>query len=109
MSKRYIQVSKTVYLTIAILKIVLIVKFALAVYCPPGSYEVGNRTCHECPAGTYQPNDGSTKCLQCPYRVSYTEPGALRESQCIDICEYNSVFFQSHSLSTKAGIAANVT
>lgn len=57
-------------------------------YCPPGYYEVGNGTCEPCPVGTYQPDEGSTECVKCPYRVSSTEPGAVRESHCSDICEY---------------------
>lgn len=57
----------------------------LCVYCPPGYYEIGNRTCGPCPVGTYQPNEGSTECVKCPYRVSSTEPGAVRQSQCIEM------------------------
>lgn len=57
----------------------------LCVYCPPGYYEIGNRTCGPCPVGTYQPDEGSTECVKCPYRVSSTEPGAVRESQCIEM------------------------
>ncbi|PFX29109.1 Fibulin-5 [Stylophora pistillata] len=57
----------------------------LCVYCPPGYYEVGNRTCEPCPVGTYQPDEGSTECVKCPYRDAFTEPGAVRESYCSDL------------------------
>jgi len=57
----------------------------ICVICAPGYYGVANRTCLQCPSGTYQPDEGSTECLKCPFRLSLTEPGALRESQCIDI------------------------
>lgn len=57
----------------------------LCVNCAPGYYGMENRSCLPCPAGTYQPDEGSTACLKCPYRLSITEPGAFRESQCIDI------------------------
>ena len=70
-------------------KTLLSLRLTVSVHCPPGHYEVGNRTCEPCPVGTYQPDDRSTECVKCPYRVSSTEPGAVRESQCIDICEYN--------------------
>lgn len=30
---------------------------------------------------------GSTECIKCPYRRSQTEPGAVLESQCNDICK----------------------
>ena len=75
-------------LVTANLIIVLTLILTISVYCPPGYYEIGNRTCEPCPVGTYQPDDGSTKCVKCPHRVSYTEPGAARESLCIDICEH---------------------
>ena len=61
-----------------------------------------NRSCLPCPAGTYQPDEGSTACLKCPYRLSITEPGAFRESHCIDICKFVSFFtYVSFCLSIK--------
>ena len=61
--------------------------FFFSVICTPGYYGVANGTCLQCPSGTYQPDEGSTECLKCPFLLSLTEPGALRESQCIDICK----------------------
>ena len=63
-----------------------------SVLCPPGSYGVANGTCLQCPVGTYQPDEGSTECVECPSRLPYTEIGAVRESQCADICEFNHYF-----------------
>ncbi|XP_022784918.1 uncharacterized protein LOC111325373 [Stylophora pistillata] len=57
----------------------------LCEYCPPGYYEIGKRICEPCPVGTYQPDERSTECVKCPYLVSHTEPGAVRESFCSDI------------------------
>ncbi|KAL9986757.1 hypothetical protein ACROYT_G000947 [Oculina patagonica] len=57
----------------------------LCVYCLPGHYGAANGTCLTCPVGTYQPDEGRSKCVKCPFRVSWTEPGAVRESQCVDI------------------------
>ena len=59
----------------------------ILVNCAPGYFGIENRSCLPCPAGTYQPDERSTACLKCPYRLSITEPGAFRESQCIDICK----------------------
>lgn len=57
----------------------------LCVNCAPGNYEAGNRTCLQCPSGTYQPEEGRTECIKCPYRRSFTEPGAFTLSQCLDM------------------------
>lgn len=71
---------------------VLIVDFVISVHCQPGYYGVENETCLQCPVGTYQPDEGSPGCVKCPYRVSYTEPAAVRESQCVDKCEFRRDF-----------------
>ena len=52
---------------------------------------MSNGSCVPCLDGTYQPNEGSTECVNCPYRRSQTEPGTVIESQCIDICESESL------------------
>lgn len=65
--------------------------FLFTVKCAPGDYGMSNGSCVPCPDGTYQPNEGSTECVNCPYRRSQTEPGTVIESQCIDICESESL------------------
>ena len=64
-----------------------IIRSSFTVNCAPGFYAMSNGSCVPCPVGTYQPNEGSTDCLKCPYRLSKTEPGAVLESHCIDICK----------------------
>ena len=72
-----------------------------AANCPPGTYEtktkktmtdnrgleftVDQQICSPCEPGTYQPNEGSTKCIPCPSGVSLVT-GAITDENCIT-CE----------------------
>ena len=77
------------------------VHYFSAANCPPGTYEtktkksmtdnrgleftVDQQICSPCEPGTYQPNEGSTKCIPCPSGISLVE-GAITDENCIT-CE----------------------
>nr|XP_054765364.1 sushi, von Willebrand factor type A, EGF and pentraxin domain-containing protein 1-like [Lytechinus pictus] len=60
---------------------------AKCAYCEPGSRSsTGLELCELCPTNTYQPNRGSTQCLQCPRRRYTASHGARKLSDCRAYC-----------------------
>ncbi|XP_060568832.1 uncharacterized protein LOC132727392 [Ruditapes philippinarum] len=61
--------------------------------CFAGSKYVNNQRCVECEEGTYQPNNGSFQCIDCPFSIKYTPTtGAVSEDQCRSPCEAGKQF-----------------
>jgi len=64
---------------------VLYVNNFVCVNCPPGSHGALNGTlpsCFQCPVGTYQPNEGQTSCIPCPFGFNSYRKGLEKLSSC---------------------------
>ncbi|XP_033636703.1 sushi, von Willebrand factor type A, EGF and pentraxin domain-containing protein 1-like [Asterias rubens] len=55
--------------------------------CPRGQFSIsGLETCSKCAKGSYQTQEMSTKCHQCPVGQSTARIGATESAECIDLC-----------------------
>ncbi|XP_059140117.1 uncharacterized protein LOC131928191 [Physella acuta] len=70
---------------------VFIYQTALCAGCGKGNiYNRTTKTCAACPAGTYQPNDAASECLNCTAGATTTKSNSTSANDCLDVCDAGS-------------------
>ena len=67
---------------------------AFAVYCAPGTYNSGNGTCTQCPAGQYQNEQGKEQCISCPTGKWTASNGSDSQDDCLGKHRYHSLMLR---------------
>ncbi|KAL5262761.1 hypothetical protein ACHWQZ_G008229 [Mnemiopsis leidyi] len=68
----------------------LMVQLVPELTCPPGTSISGDK-CETCPIGTYSTSENSAGCTSCNQGSSTILPGAVSETQCIEVCTVPTV------------------